>query len=185
MKLLILSGNPKKDGLCDAVIGEALRGAADGGAQAQALAFEGMDRCRVCGDGWGTCRAEHRCAFEGDGFAQAQGLVREADRLCIVTPVYWGEMAEALKCFLDRLRRCEFGGEGALAGKPVLLIASPGGSGNGLLPCLEQMDRFCRHTGAMIFDYIGINRWNSDYKRAAVRAAAKALAQGREVGETV
>jgi hypothetical protein len=33
-----------------------------------------------------------------------------------------------------------------------------------MLSCLEQMDRFCRHTGAVIFDYIGINRWNSDYK---------------------
>jgi hypothetical protein len=72
-----------------------------------------------------------------------------------------------------------------LAGKPVLLVASPGGSGNGMLTCLEQMDRFCRHTGAAIFDYVGINRWNSDYKRAAAFAAAKALASGRAPGETI
>jgi NAD(P)H-dependent FMN reductase len=67
-------------------------------------------------------------------------------------------MAEALKGFFDRLRRCDFGQQGVLAGKQILLIASAGGSGNGLLTCLEQMDRFCRHTGAVIFDYIGINR---------------------------
>ena len=185
MKLLVLSGNPKKDGLCQSAIQEVSRGGADAGAQVEVIAFADMGRCRVCADGWGTCRAQQRCAFGGDGFADAQAAVRDAGRLCIVTPVYWGEMAEGLKCFLDRLRRCEFGAEGALAGKPVLLIASPGGSGNGLLTCLEQMDRFCRHTGAVIFDYIGVNRWNSDYKRAAVYAAAKALAEGRAPGETI
>jgi hypothetical protein len=47
------------------------------------------------------------------------------------------------------------------------------------------MDRFCRHTGAVIFDYIGINRWNNDYKKATIYAAAKAMAEGRKNGETV
>jgi len=185
MKVLLLSGNPKSGGLTHSVTQEALRGAADAGAQAEVRTFGELGRCRVCGDGWGPCRSTHRCDFGDDGFADAQAAVRSADRLCIITPVYWGEMAEGLKCFLDRLRRCEFGGEGALSGKPVLLIAVPGGSGNGLLPCLEQMDRFCRHTGAVIFDYIGVNRWNSDYKRVTAYAAARALAEGRVAGETV
>jgi len=47
------------------------------------------------------------------------------------------------------------------------------------------MDRFCRHTGAAIFDYIGINRWNNDYKKKAVFEAAKAMAVGRKNGDTV
>jgi multimeric flavodoxin WrbA len=103
----------------------------------------------------------------------------------MVTPVYWGEMSETLKSFIDRLRRCEFNNSGVLRDKQVLILASPGGSGNGLLSCLEQMDRFCRHTGAIIFDYIGINRWNNDYKKAAVRSAARAVASGRKNGETI
>ena len=74
---------------------------------------------------------------------------------------------------------------GALSGKQVLLIASPGGTGNGMLTCLEQMDRVCRHTNAVIFDYIGVNRWNSDYKKPVVYAAAKAMAGGRKNGATV
>jgi multimeric flavodoxin WrbA len=94
-------------------------------------------------------------------------------------------MAETLKTFFDRLRRCEFGQSGILAGKQVLLVASPGGTGNGMLSCLEQMDRFCRHTGAVIFDYIGVNRWNHDYKKHAVYAAARAMAEGRRAGKTV
>ena len=184
---LIISGNPKTEGLCWSVTEAVRRGAADGGEETVTLTTEGMDRCRVCGTGWGTCRTERRCEFGGDGFDEAVESVRRADKICIITPVYWGEMAEGLKSFLDRLRRCEsmMRDTGALAGKPVLLIASPGGSGNGALTCLEQMDRFCRHTGAVIFDYIGVNRWNQDYKREAAYAAAKAIAAGRRAGETL
>jgi multimeric flavodoxin WrbA len=185
MKFLIVSGNPKHDGLCHGVMERVRDGATESGAEVSLLEVGELDRCRVCGDGWGTCREQHLCASAEDGFAEAQEKLREADALCFITPVYWSEMAEGLKSFFDRFRRCEFGTQGGLSGKPVLLIASPGGTGNGALPCLEQMDRFCRHTGAQIFDYIGINRWNNDYKRAAAYEAAKAIAQGRKPGVTI
>jgi len=185
MKLLVISGNPKQDGLCAAALDAVKRGAEAGGAVVDVLDTRAFLRCRVCGDGWGTCRAEHRCVLSSkDNFDAAQARVEQADALCLVTPVYWSEMAEGLKCFLDRLRRCEFGASGKLSGKQTLLVASPGGSGNGAVECMDQMDRFCRHTGAVIFDYIGVNRWNNDYKKAALYGAAKALAQGRKAGET-
>ena len=184
MKFLIISGNPKKDGLCFSIMNEIIRGASDGGAETQVLPTDGLDKCRCCGNGWGKC-TEGYCSFGGDGFDQAQNDVKNADMICIITPVYWGEMTENLKCFLDRLRRCEYGRNKALSGKQILLVASPGGSGGGMLPCLEQMERFCHHTGAVIFDYIGINRWNNDYKKIAAYSAAKAMAEGRKAGETV
>jgi multimeric flavodoxin WrbA len=163
--------------MTDAVV----RGATDGGAQVELLKVDRLERCHVCGTGWGTCASEHLCSFGGDGFNEAQEKVREAQGVCLITPVYWWEMAEALKSFLDRLRRCEFRREdGVLAGKPVLLVASAGGSGNGITSCIDQMDRFCQHTAAAVFDRIGVNRWNSDYKELAAYAAAKALAEGRD-----
>ncbi|GHU57082.1 hypothetical protein AGMMS49975_21800 [Clostridia bacterium] len=54
-----------------------------------------------------------------------------------------------------------------------------------MLTTLQQMERFCEHAGAIVFDYIMANRWNSDYKRDAAYYAAKALAGGRKIGETV
>jgi multimeric flavodoxin WrbA len=111
--------------------------------------------------------------------------VRNADQFCIITPVYWWEVSEGLKCFIDRLRRCEFGDHGALSGKQVLLVASPGGTGNGVLNCLAQMEDFCKHTGAAVFDFVGINRWNNDYKRDSAYAAARAMASGRLAGDTL
>jgi multimeric flavodoxin WrbA len=195
MNYLIISGNPKKAGLCHSLTEAVRKGASEGGANVEILLVEKLGRCHVCGEGWGTCREKHTCAFGDDGFSEAQKAVQAADTLCFITPVYWGEMAESLKCFFDRIRRCEFAlplnpprppeQKAAFSGKQVLLIASPGGSGNGMLTCLEQMDRFCRHTGAVIFDYIGVNRWNSDYKKSAIYSSAKAMAEGRKNGDTV
>jgi hypothetical protein len=56
-----------------------------------------------------------------------------------------------------------------------ILIASPGGSGNGMISCLEQMERLCRHLHADIYDFIGVNRWNKDYKLVAIREAAATM----------
>jgi multimeric flavodoxin WrbA len=187
MNICILSGNPKKDGLCQSVIEAAKQGVAEGGAYADEIRlcdYELM-RCRVCGDGWGACRDVGYCTYGSDGFDDIMARVRACDAAILATPVYWGEMSEALKCFTDRLRRCGGSGNGPLYGKQVLIIASAGGTGNGMITCLGQMDRFCRHTGAVIFDYIAANRWNSDYKRAAAREAAKTVALGRKNGDTV
>lgn len=186
MRIYILSGTPKKDGLCRSVINAAKAGAVEGKAQVDIIELCDSDiaRCHVCNDGWGPCRDEHRCTYGSDGFDEAKACIEASDSIIMVSPVYWGETSEALKSFLDRLRRCDFG-NGLLRNKQVLLIAVPGGSGNGLLSCLEQMDRFCRHTGAAIFDYIGVNRWNSDYKLIAAKAAAYAMAGGRKNGDTI
>jgi len=187
MKYLIVSGNPKKDGLTHAVTEEIMRGASDGGAEAEILNANGMETCRCCGDGWGNCIDQNECAFGEGNFNKAQEAIRNADVLCIITPVYWWEVAEGLKSLMDRLRRCNRGIDraGPLFGKQVLLVAVPGGSGNGMLPCLEQMSRFCSHTGMKVFDCIGVNRWNSDYKKIAAYSAARAMAEGRKSGETV
>ena len=185
MNYLIITGNPKNDGLCHMITEQVREGARNGGANVKVLAVDKLERCRVCGDGWGICLEQHRCAFGEDGFDVAKKMIEEADQICLITPVYWGEMAEGLKCFLDRLRRCEFGEDGILTGKQVLLVASPGGSGNGGLSCLEQMDRFCRHTGAIIFDTIQTNRWNNDYKKVAAYSAARAMAKGRKARESI
>lgn len=187
MNILIISGNPKQDGLCFAITEAARDGAKKAGADIKEIRLCDMHliRCQVCNDGWGTCYDENTCAFGSDGFTQIQDSVRGCDALILVTPVYWGETSEALKCFLDRLRRCEFGQMGIIAGKQVILIASAGGTGNGILTCLEQMEQFCRHTSALVFDRFGINRWNNDYQSAAVSESVRVMASGRCCGDTL
>ena len=190
MNIIVLTGNPKSTGLCRALTEKLIEGAKAGGATVTEIDTNNLSRCRMCGDGWGTCLKENKCAFGDDGFNEAQAAIHAVDAIIIVTPVYWAEESEALKSFLDKLRRCEksFGMEPvkrALQGKPVILAASAGMSGRGSISCLEQMERFCSHTSANVFDCISVNRWNSDYKLEAAYSAAKAMASGRKVGDTV
>jgi len=187
MKICILSGNPKKDGLCQSVIDAAKQGAIEGVAEVDKIRLCDYEfaRCQVCGEGWGPCRSENFCTYGSDGFDEIKTRIQSSDAIVLASPVYWGETTESFKSFIDRFRRCEFGQTGTLQDKQVLIIATPGGSGNGLLSCLEQMDRFCRHTGAVIFDYIGVNRWNNDYKKTAVKAAVYAMVNGRKNGDTI
>lgn len=187
MKIAILSGNPKADGLCQSVTQMAKQGALEGGAEVEEIRLceSTFKRCLVCGEGWGICREQGICTYGSDGFDEIVERLKSCDAVVIATPVYWSETSEALKSFLDRLRRIEFGKAEVMKNKQVLLIASAGGSGNGLLSSFEQLERFCKHIGAPIFDFIGVNRWNSDYKRLAAKSAAFAMAGGRKNGETV
>ena len=191
MKFVIISGNPKKDGLTRTMTDQILRGAESGGAEVEEISVYGMSYCRSCNGGAGPCLGEkHQCAFGQDGFTAAQETIRGADAVALISPVYWEEVSEGLKSFLDRFRRCESSGifnqrKAALTDKPVLLVASAGGSGLDMIEPLKEMERFVHHTGGMVFDAVGVNRWNQAYKGETIYAAAKAMAEGVKVGDTV
>lgn len=181
MKVVIISGTPKKEGLSCSCEAAAMEGVKAAGAECELIKLceYNLSRCAMCGDGWGTCREEHTCIYGEDGFDGIQKKLAAADMIILNTPVYWGDMTEVMKAFFDRFRRCEAfkGNESALADKSVLLVASPGGSGNGMISCLEQMERLCRHLGGRIYDFIGVNRWNKEYKLTAIREAAASMAR--------
>ena len=108
MKTLIITGSPKKEGLCAELAEIALEAAKKAGADAEVLRVHDcrLQPCRMCGDGWGSCREKHVCAFGGDGLTELQSKLAEADSFVLLTPVYWGGLSEELKSFLDRIRRC-------------------------------------------------------------------------------
>ena len=180
MRFLILSGNKKPEGLCLSVIQEIHRGASDGGAQASIMSLEGVGPCKNCNDGWGLCKTEHDCAFGKDGFSEIHEAIKLADALCVVLTSDSNKAAGVMTGFLDRLRNCESGQFGQLANKPVLGISFPKKPDVTLLSGLEILDRFCRQTGAVIFDFLGVQSWNSDYARASAYAAGKVMAYGRK-----
>ena len=185
MKVVIISGTPKTEGLSCSCVNAAYKGAVKAGVECEIVKLCDYEliRCKMCNDGWGICRNEHVCEYGGDGFSLIQQKISEADAVVLSTPVYWSEMTEIMKAFFDRFRRCEAmkSESGAMAGKPVLLIASPGGSGNGMISCLEQMERLSRHLSAKIYDFIGVNRWNKDYKLVAIEEAAASMVKSLKV----
>lgn len=185
MKVLVLSGTPKQEGLSASALEKVIAGVQGQGAQAEIISLCALhlSPCRACGEGWGCCREEHVCAFGEDGLTKLQQEIASADALVLLSPVYWGEVSEPMKCALDRLRRCEALRDGGIfKGKPVLLVASPGGSGNGLVTTLAQMERFCQHNHAVVFDMVGLNRRSREYKLSAVQEAAAALVRSMQQG---
>ena len=161
--VIVISASPNGDGLTAACAGAALSGLRAAGREAAHIDLCAMKLrgCEVCGNGWGTCRSEGACCL-ADGFAELLGRIAGCDSLILVTPVYWGQPSERMKSFMDRFRRCEAikGEGGALAGKRVSLIAAAGGSGNGTLTCLSEMEAWARHLRAIPDERLGVTRFN-------------------------
>jgi multimeric flavodoxin WrbA len=174
---LILSSSPNTDGLTAACVRAAEAGLEAAGTAAREIRLTeaSIGLCEQCGNGWGTCRSEHQCQVQ-DGFQVVHEAVLDADALVLITPVYWGEVSESMKAFLDRLRRCEALREtSGLDNMPVMLVAAAGGGGGGITSCLAQMERFVSHVKAKRHDLIGVTRWTREPMLAAIEASAMGL----------
>ena len=192
MKLLILSGSPKKDGLCKSLEITAVEAVETMGSEAKVISLKSLSACRMCNEGWGTCLSDHYCEFGvDDGFNDYQKDMEWADGFVFITPVYWGEVSEGMKTFLDKLRRCQatknWGRDkekSFLSGKSSILVSSAGGGGGGITSAFVQMERAISHMDGTgypydtewgFFDYIAVNRWNQSYKREALYSAVTAF----------
>ncbi|MBD3293536.1 MAG: flavodoxin family protein [Armatimonadia bacterium] len=182
MQITVIHTSPNEDGLTANLARAACEGAADAGASAELIKVTDYEvaSCWQCDNGWYKCRDEGWCVIE-DQFQEMRAKVQEADAWVLVTPVYFGEISESAKCFTDRLRRCNVGAKGeGLAVKPVIGVAAAGGSGRGTATCLLQMDRLFSHISAEIADLITVTQRSSEYKREAIRAAARAMVEAVE-----
>jgi multimeric flavodoxin WrbA len=180
MKVLVVTSSPNEDGLT-AACGEAARqGVVDAHSRARVVNLNSfrIDRCGVCATGWGTCRTQHQCCIEDD-FADLHGMFGEAEGYVLVTPVYFGEPSETWKALFDRLRRCEATkpetSPSLLAGKPAIAIAAAGGSGNGTVHCLGEMERTLRHLGAAPADLIPVTQRTREYQLETIHDALTAM----------
>ena len=176
----IITASPNADGLTAACGRAALHGieqACKVGEVVDLCALK-IQACLVCGNGWGPCLNEHRCVID-DGLGALQTRLKEAEGLVLVTPVYWWQQSERMKYFCDRLRRCEAmrGDESILAGKKINVVAAAGGSGNGTVPCLTDMELWCRHMRATPFERIGVTRFTSEAMLSAIEKASVELAK--------
>ena len=125
-----------------------------------------IERCRQCeADGWGLCKTEGRCVIEDDFVSLIQAL-RDADGCVFATPVYYADLSESLKTFLDRMRRVvkRGGSTTGIEGKPALCLCVAGGGGGGAPSCLVQMEKVIRTIGFDIVDLIPARRQNIDHK---------------------
>jgi NAD(P)H-dependent FMN reductase len=176
VKILILSGSKNKDGKTASAISSIIRGISNAKGQSETIFLTSLklEKCRQCNaDGWGICRTEHRCVIEDD-FAGIVEKIKTADAVVFATPVYFMDLSESMRSFLDRLRRIRFAtgaaprpgmppaGQGNAT--PAVGMCYAGGSGNGTVSCAFNLERILQICGFDVVDMIPVRRQNLEMK---------------------
>jgi len=180
MKGIILLGSRNPEGRTARAANALLEGLKDEGGQGEAvfLPHKKIERCRQCEqDGWGICRTEGRCVIEDD-FASLMDKIRHADAVIFATPVYFSDLSESIRSFLDRLRRVTMheSGQRGIHGKPAIGVCVAGGGGGGAPACTVSLEKVLSTCGFDVVDMIPVRRQNLDTKLAIFRATGKWLA---------
>ena len=181
MHVLIISGSRNPDGQTARALGALLLGVQDAGGTGETIFLPALDirLCRQCdSSGWGKCMSEHKCVIKDD-FAAVVRKLTAADVAVFATPVYFGDLSESLRAFLDRLRRCWWDAaapEGG-AGKPAIGICVAGGGGGGAPSCVSRLQGILDTCGFDVIDIVPVRRQNLDEKCRALRDTGRWIAQ--------
>ena len=179
MKALILSGSRNPQGKTTRAINGIQNGicAAGGESECVFLPELKLERCRQCdADGWGLCRKEGRCIIEDD-FPGIVEKIKASDVTVFVNPVYFGDLSESMRGFLDRLRRIRFmrNSPEFPRGIPAVGLCYAGGSGNGTPNCCASLDRVLQTCGFDVVDMVLIRRQNLEAKMPTLEILGKWL----------
>lgn len=179
MSVLVIWSSPNQDGLTAAAKEAVLAGLKAAGTEAEAVQLNKLKlgHCCACGSGrgWGSCRKEGTCWMDDD-FQGLYEKMQAADGVVFVTAVYWHDVTECMKAFLDRLRRCDAGHNHLLTGKKTLLAACADGSGKGAVPCLDRLESVLADMEMQAADRLPVTRFNRSYLLPALEAAGGAFA---------
>ena len=179
MRCLAIQSSPNKDGFTANLAQTVLNGFASEDGDVELLHLNHMDikPCQACDRGWGSCR-EGECVLDDD-FAKICEKIRWADSFVFVTPVYFHDLSESAKRFLDRLRRTEaFSGLNTYLETRAIGIAAAGGSGNGAARALYNLEDYLKRVGFEIFDLVTATRFSKDHKLPMLEHAGRRLAKG-------
>jgi len=165
MKVIAIQTSPNKDGLTSSLAQAVLKGVETEGGVTELIHLNEHDvkHCIACKNGWGICRTEGTCVLEDD-FESISEKIGLADALVFATPVYFGDLSESAKVFLDRLRRVERGkGFNSFKDKKAIGIASAGGGGGGAIRALHALENYLRRLGFDVFDLVPVTRFSKDH----------------------
>jgi multimeric flavodoxin WrbA len=168
MKVLCLLGSRNPDGQTASAAKALLKGVTENGHESELVILPELSikRCRQCdNNGWGLCRKEGRCVIEDD-IITLTDMIRNADAVVFATPVYFGDLSESIRAFLDRLRRvCRHADDKCgVLGKPAVGICVAGGGGGGAPNCSVSLKAILQHCGFDVVDMEPVRRQNLDLK---------------------
>jgi multimeric flavodoxin WrbA len=177
MNIVMISGSRNPHGKTAAMADAILQGASDEGAKCKRFFLPELkvERCRQCDDqGWGECLERGCCATEDD-FEQLVAEIRQADAVVFANPVYFSDLSESLRAFLDRLRRItrhESAKEG-IEGKPVVGLCVAGGGGGGAPAAIVSLENVLNTCGFDVKDLVPVRRQNMDVKTKVLETTGR------------
>jgi NAD(P)H-dependent FMN reductase len=188
MQILIISGSRNRQGQTAEAINAIREGIAKAGGNSECsfLTELSLELCRQCdSDGWGICQSEGRCIIEDD-FVSIVERVESSDLIVFATPVYFGDLSESMRGFLDRFRRTRFtrppaapGVPGPIpfggGGTPAIGLCYAGGSGFGTISCCANLERILQISGFDVVDMIPVRRQNLEVKLPMLELVGKWL----------
>lgn len=180
MKIAIVLGSRSLSGQTASAAQALYDGIASQGGEGDILFLPTMkiERCRQCDEkGWGTCRSEGRCVIPDD-FASVVDKLKQSDVAAFATPVYFSDLSESLRAFLDRLRRItrHDNGKQGISGKPAVGICVAGGGGGGAPACGVSLEKVLLTCGFDVVDIVPARRQNLELKRAVLKSTGEWLA---------
>jgi NAD(P)H-dependent FMN reductase len=195
MHILILSGSKNRLGQTARAIDAVSKGIVNAGGKSEIIFLPELklERCRQCeNDGWGICRREGRCIIDDDLLVLIT-KIDSADVIVFANPVYFGDLSESMRSFLDRLRRVYLPkmilppspGMPPLPhnnAKSVIGICYAGGSGFGTASCGVNLERMLQTCGFDVVDMILVRRQNLDVKIPMLEMTGKWLVSKPESG---
>ena len=180
MNCIAIQSSPNRNGLTSRLAQAVLNGFIAEGGATELVHLNNLDiqTCIACNNGWGECRDQGSCILEDD-FEDLRNQITNADTVVFATPVYWHDLSESAKAFLDRLRRCERPSDfKTFSGKKIIGITSAGGSGRGAVRALYNLEDYLRRLGFEIFDLVSVTRFSKDHKLPMLEEAGRHLVRG-------
>jgi multimeric flavodoxin WrbA len=177
MKIIAIQTSPNHDGLTAKTAKRVIKGVNATGHKTELVNLNDIviKKCKACERGWGQCRREGTCILEDD-FANLMEKIIAADGLVFTTPVYWHDLSESAKTFLDRMRRIEtFYDFKRYKNKPYIGIVCAGGSGNGAARALYLLEEYLKRIGFKNFDLVTVTQVNRAHKLPMLEEAGKRL----------
>jgi multimeric flavodoxin WrbA len=182
MHILMISGSRNREGRTVQALEAIAKGVTKAGGDAEAIFLTelNIERCRQCEiDGWGVCGREQRCIIEDD-FDSVVVKLKSADAVVFANPVYFGDLSESMRTFLERLRRISFnrpGTQPALRGFgiPAIGICMAGGRGRNAPNCCFILEQILRTCGFDVVDMIPVTRQNLEFKLPILELTGKWL----------
>ncbi len=180
MNVAIILGSRNLDGQTARAAKALLQGIEDAGGEGEMIFLPqlAIERCRQCDDsGWGTCRTEGRCVIDDD-LATVVDKLADADAAAFANPVYFSDLSESLRAFLDRLRRTCMNDDGKkrIEGKRAVGICVAGGGGGGAPSCCASLEKVLQRCGFDVVDMVPARRQNLELKLGILRETGKWLA---------